>query len=440
MKHTFLLSLLLGIALQLSAQNFDQYFENKTLRINYLHIGDANTEEFEVKEYFAGGEWNGTREYLLDPHQYGNILFEVFDAATDQLIFSYSYSTLFDEYKTTERAKNEKMSFEECINMPFPKKRVKYTFTSISRKLERSLKLTAFFDPATSSVNPFKKEYKTMDLYIGGKSQNSLNIIFIPDGYAKSEKKKMKSDMERFAGYITNCSPFKENLGRLNIRAVEGYSKETGITDPNSGATKNTLLNSSYNVLDLDRYLMCLNVWKMNEVADDAPYNLIVIICNSEKYGGGGIYNFYATVNSIHERAAYVIVHELGHLLGGLGDEYYTSEVTVQDYYPEGIEPLEPNLTTLVDFNGKWKSSVSSSTPIPTPDTLEFSKRVGAFEGGGYSAKGVYRPYISCTMKDAVYDAFCPVCTKVLFDRFHYHANTGLNNNNILNINPNDKR
>ena len=429
MKKVFLLLLSFWITCQLQAQHFDQYFENKTLRIHYLHTGDARTEKFEIKEYFAGGEWNGTREYLIDPNQYGNILFQVYDASTEQLIFSRSYSTLFDEYKTTPRAEKETGAFEECVNMPFPKKSVKYTFTSISRKLEKTVSLTGYFNPEKETVTPFKKEYKTIDLHIGGDSKKCLDILFIPDGYAKADKKKMKTDMARFASYITKCSPFSDNLDRLNIRAIEGISKESGISNPNLGVKKNTLLNASYNVLDLDRYLMCLNVWKMNEIADDAPYDVIVLICNSPKYGGGGIYNFYATVNNEHEKSAYVIVHELGHLIAGLGDEYYTSEVTVQDFYPEGVEPLEPNLTTLTDFESKWKREVNKDTPIPTPNTDEYSKKVGVYEGGGYVAKGVYRPYPTCTMKEGIYNAFCPVCTITFFKLFDYYSNRKMEDN-----------
>jgi len=130
----------------------------------------------------------------------------------------------------------------------------------------------------------------------------------------------------------------------------------------------------------------------------------------------------------------------LGHLFGGLGDEYYTSEVTVQDFYPEGIEPLEPNLTTLVDFDKKWRRAVAESTPIPTPDTPEYNKQIGAFEGGGYTAKGVYRPYRSCTMKEGIYNAFCPVCTKVMFDTFNYYDNTVVPADNKININTIEKR
>lgn len=405
------------------AQHFDEFFVDKTLRIHYIHNGDARNEEFSVDSYHAGGKWNGTRKYLVDPFPYGNVRFDLYDSLTGQLIFTRYYSTLFDEYRTTEEAEKKMQSFEECVLLPFPRRTVKYTFTSISRIREMELKYAGYFNPMESGWQKFNKEYKVKNLHIGGKAENCLDILFIPDGYAKSDKKKMVRDMKRFASYITGCSPYKENTDRINIRAVLGYSDESGITDPNRKIFRNTLLNSRYNVLNVDRYLMCLHVWKMNEIADDAPYDAIVVICNSHKYGGGGIYNFYATVNSEHEKSAYVIVHELGHSIGGLGDEYFTSEVSVRDYYPEGAEPPEPNLTTLVHFENKWKEEISDTIPVPTPAIKEYENRIGVYEGGGYVAKGVYRPYQSCTMKDIKYNHFCPVCTKSLIKTFHYYSN-----------------
>ena len=166
------------------------------------------------------------------------------------------------------------------------------------------------------------------------------------------------------------------------------------------------MLNCTYNAIDLDRYLMCPGVWNLHEVADDAPYDAIIIICNSEKYGGGGIYNFYCTVYNHGEYPDYVVVHEMGHLIGGLADEYYTSEVSVQDFYPEGVEPTEPNLTTLVDFDSKWKDKVESGTPIPTPPV----------------AKGVYRPSLHCTMNSIIYNDFCPVCRETLEKVIRYYS------------------
>lgn len=422
MRKIVLLCLAFLCSLWASAQNFDQYFENKTLRINYLHIGKFDSEKFEMKDYQAGGIWSGTRQNLIAPNRYGDVSFEVFDSVSNKLIFSRSYSCLFNEYRASERGKTEEGAFEECILLPYPKNPIRFTITSFNRRNEGTILYTGYYNPKSTPTRSFSQEYKTMDLHIGGKPEECLDILFIPDGYAKSDKKQMAADMKRFAGYVMNCSPYKEHQKEVNIRAIVGYSEESGITDPNAGIRRSTLLNSTYNVTDVDRYLMCLNVWRMNDIADDAPYDAIVIICNSKKYGGGGIYNFYATVCNGAPQADFVIVHEMGHSIGGLADEYYTSEVGVSDYYPTDVEPIEPNVTTLVDFDSKWKDMLDPATPVPTPVTLQYDTTLGVFEGAGYVAEGVYRPWRHCTMKEIIYDNFCPVCTKIIEEAIHYYS------------------
>ena len=405
-----------------NCQDFNKYFIDKTLRVNYLHIGNSDLDSIGLADFYAGGRWNGTRSHLVEKNRLGDVLVEVFDSLSNVLIFSRSYSCLFNEYRTTERALLETAAFEESVNIPFPKSSIRIVFTSFDRKHKAQKLYEGYFNPETTVYKQFVKEYKTVDLHIGGSSDTCIDILFLPDGYSLDDKKLMKNDLKRFASYIMNCSPYKEYKNRVNIRAVKAYSPQSGITDPNQGVFKQTILNTSYNTIDVDRYLMCLNVWKMHDIADDAPYDMLVILANSPKYGGGGIYNFYATVNNHHTNSDYVVVHELGHLIAGLADEYYTSEVSVTDYYPEGVEPVEPNVTTLVDFDSKWKNMLDAKTPVPTPATENYANVLGVYEGGGYVAEGVYRPWLHCTMKEIRYDAFCPVCSKALIDAFLYFS------------------
>ena len=418
----FTLVFFLGIAF---AQHFDQFFENKNLRVNYLHIGNLTQEALKIDHFTAGGTWNGTRQFLVEPNMYGDIVVELFDSVSNKLIYSRSYSCLFTEYRTTEKGETEIASMEESVNVPFPKNTVKLKFTSYDRKRVGAVLSESYFNPKTTPTEPLVKNYSTMNLHIGNTPDKAIDILFIPDGYAKSDAKLLKKDMKRFASYVMNCSPYKEMKNKVNIRAIKGYSEDSGITQPQNDIYKKTLVNTAYNALDLDRYLMCLGVWNLYDVADDAPFDAIVIICNSEKYGGGGIYNFYCTVYNHGEYPDYVIVHEMGHLIGGLADEYYTSEVSVQDFYPSDVEPVEPNLTTLVDFDSKWKNMLDENTPIPTPvtgkGTPEYDQ-LGVYEGGGYVAKGVYRPAQHCTMHQIRYNDFCPVCKKTLEEVIDYYA------------------
>lgn len=420
-KYLFLM-MLLCLASYISAQDFEQFFENKTLRIDYKHIGNSQLEKIEVEDYHVGAQWEGTTSHLIEPKRLGGLVFEAFDALSGQLIYSRSHDCLFSEYRTTEKGEKEIGTFEECVRMPLPKMMVKYKFTSYDRHNIPTELYQGVFDPQSTAYKNITKQNKVKNLHIGGPVNNALDILFIPDGYTKSDKKKMKSDFKKFTSYIMNCSPYKYMNKHVNIRAIEAFSEESGITDPNQNVYKKTLLNCSYNVIEVDRYLMCLEVWKMHEIADDAPYDFIILLCNSPKYGGGGIYNFYCTVNNEDVNSNYVIVHEMGHLIGGLADEYYTSEVSVRDFYPEGVEPVEPNLTTLVDFDAKWKNMLDSDTPVPTPATKEYKDKLGVYEGGGYVAEGVYRPVQECTMHQIKYDHFCPVCLKALEEAILFYS------------------
>ena len=108
-----------------------------------------------------------------------------------------------------------------------------------------------------------------------------------------------------------------------------------------------------------------------------------------------------------------VVIHEFGHAFGGLADEYFNSAVAYSDYFPLDVEPWNPNLTTLVDFGRKWGDLIQDGTPVPTPPDDQFLTRVGVYEGGGYVAKGVFRPMIDCLMHSNE-ATFCPVCQRAI--------------------------
>jgi hypothetical protein len=181
-------------------------------------------------------------------------------------------------------------------------------------------------------------------------------------------------------------------------------------------------MNFSYYTTGVERYLMSLDIKSIRDIAANVPYDNICVISNSSKYGGGAIYNYYTSFPSDDQYGPYLIVHEFGHHFCALGDEYYTSQVSVEDYYKFDVEPYEPNLTTLVNFDKKWKNLIEQGIPVPTPATDEYKGKLGVFEGGGYVAKGVYRPMIDCTMKSKTYNNFCPVCTKAIIDMIYYYS------------------
>ena len=229
-------------------------------------------------------------------------------------------------------------------------------------------------------------------------------------------------DAQRFKDYLLKCAPYSSLADKINIWVVPAASKQSGTDIPGKEIWRNTLFDSHFYTFGTERYLNTVNNKQVRDVAANAPYDQIYILVNSSKYGGAGIYNYYSICTADDKNSNFVFTHEFGHAFAGLGDEYYTSDVSVEDFYDLKSEPWEPNLTTMVDFDKKWKTLVEEGIPVPTPATKEFKDKTGVFEGGGYVEKGVYRPSLDCSMKSVKYDYFCEVCTRAIIQMVEFYA------------------
>ena len=403
--------------------NFDDYFEDKTLRLDYFHSGDKENDFYSFDEMIEEPFWGGSKVNLIDKFNYGKYKFEVYDAASNQIIYSRGYSTLFNEWQTTEEAKQTTRTFSETVTFPFPKIPVVVKFYASNRKNEWIKKFEYSVDPENYFIKSERvAEFKKFEVLNSGDPSVKVDIVIIPEGYTNDEMNLFKEDCKRFSGYLFNSSPFKENKDKFNIWGVEAPSIESGTDIPKENIWKKTLINSTFYTFDLERYLMTYDNKTLRNIASNAPYDQIYILVNSDKYGGGAIYNHYSVCVNDNKYSEFVFVHEFGHGFASLADEYYTSDVAYEDFYPLDVEPTDPNLTTLVDFDSKWKDLVDDGTPIPTPDTDEYKNKVGAFEGGGYMEKGLFRPAHNCTMKSISVDNFCPVCTKAIQEMINFYS------------------
>ena len=398
-----------------SQVNFDEYFLNKTLRLDYYHTGNKENDSYSFDELIEEPYWGGSKVNLIDTLNYGRYEFIVHDMESGKVIYSKGYSTLFNEWQTTEEAKHTTRTFSETVTFPYPKNPVKVEFYSRNRLNEPVKKFEYQVDPENYFIKTERIEkFDTVNVVVSGDPSVNVDIVIIPDGYTQEEMEKFKSDCKRFTGYLFNCSPFKENKDKFNIRGVLAPSKDSGTDIPAEDVWKNTVVNTTFYTFDLERYLMTTDNKTLRDIASNVPYDQIYILVNSDKYGGGSIYNLYSVCTSDNKFGEFTFTHEFGHGFASLADEYYTSDVAYQDFYPLDVEPLDPNITTLVNFETKWKDMVDDDTPIPTPATSEYENKVGAFEGGGYVEKGVYRPMQDCTMKSIVVDKFCPVCKRAI--------------------------
>jgi len=415
MMMKLILFLIISVTVAYSQIQFEDYFENKTLRLDYYHTGDSVNHYYSFDELIEEPYWGGSKVNLIDQFNYGRYKFEVYDEASHTLIYSRGYSTLFNEWQTTEEAKHTVKTFSETVVFPYPKDPVIVKFYAANRKNEWIKKFEYEIDPENYFIKQERvAEFENFEVLKSGDPAVKVDIVIIPEGYTESEMEKFKTDCQRFSGYLFNSSPFKENKDKFNIWGIEAPSEESGTDIPKDDVWKKTIVNSSFYTFDTERYLMTADNKTLRNLAANAPYDQIYILVNSDKYGGGAIYNHYSLCVSDNEHAEFIFVHEFGHGFVSLADEYYTSDVAYQNFYPLDVEPTDPNLTTLVNFDSKWKDLVVEGTPIPTPDIEEYSAKVGAFEGGGYMEKGIYRPCEDCTMKSIKIDNFCPVCKRAI--------------------------
>lgn len=421
MKTLFLFLFLLGSA-SVFAQ-FDASFFPKTMRVDYFRCGNADAEEIYLDEIQEEPYWGGSQINLIDTVGYGNYFLKLYDLETGSLIYSRGYNNLFGEWQTTNEAKETRKCYTESVVFPFPRKDARLVLESRNKKGDF---VKRFEQKITIDSYLIKKEvrsYQTFDVVYSGTPAGCIDVVLLSEGYSADQYDLFKADCKKFADAIFSFSPYKENKHRFNVRGVWAPSLVSGVDIPGDHVWKETTLNSNFYTFDSERYLMTGDYKSVRNLASVVPYDFIYIIANTKKYGGGAIYNYYGISSTGQEDSyAKVYVHEFGHLFLGLADEY-EGDTSYNDFYPKDVEPWEPNITNLIDFDRKWKDKLPQGTPVPTPADAKYSGKTGVFEGGGYCTKGMYRPAVKCLMRSFhQVDDFCPVCTDAIQKQIEFYS------------------
>ncbi|MFL6194791.1 MAG: M64 family metallopeptidase [Thermoanaerobaculia bacterium] len=462
-----LLALVLTLAAFAPASGFDARFDSRftgrAMRFDYFHGGTAKEEHVSLGGLRLEGDWPGSRVHLLDDSNLGKYLFEVIDPATNQVVWSRGFSSIYGEWETTgEAGAGTWRTFRE--SMRFPEPRGKAQLVIKKRGADGAFReiFSTLADPASRAVDrsPVISTGKVWTVFESGPPAVKVDLLLLGDGYSASESEKFHADVKRLTEALFAAEPFKSHRGDFNVRAVDLPAPASGVTDPRTGAWRKTPLGLTYNAFDSERYVLTFEDQAVREAAAQAPYDTLILLANGRKYGGGGIYNLWNTAAVDSAESAYLVVHEFGHSFAGLGDEYYTSQVAYETFNPPGSEPWEPNVTALLDAKDfKWKDLVSPGTPLPTPwnqepfdkTMLAFEKtrrelreknapeeqmealfrevretttpmlrgekyfgKTGAFQGASYEAKGLYRPEVDCIMFSRNPKAFCAVCARAI--------------------------
>ena len=457
-------TLLVSVTWQDRRSPFDASFTGATMRVDYFHTGGPTSgETIALDRVVDDGDWPGSRTQLVDATNLGKYRFEVRNKRTQDLMYSRGFASIYGEWETTAEQKTLHRTFHESLRFPWPREPIVVTLSKRQADNSFASIWTTGIDPGSRLVvaAPIRQHSgRVWPVFINGPAATKVDLLVIGEGYTAREMAKFHADVKRLLPALFEQEPFKGRRADFNVRALDLPSAESGIHRPNAGVFRRTPLSTEYNVFDSERYVLTLDNRALRDAAAAAPYEFIEILVNDKTYGGGGIFNDQATTSVDSAFSPYVFVHEFGHHFAALADEYYTSDVAYETGAAVKPEPWEPNITALHDpAQLKWRDLVTAGTPLPTPwnkdefekhtagiqqrrreirarnapesemdalfreqeawdtkflSSMTSSGRVGAFEGAGYEARGLYRPEADCIMftRDPV--GFCRVCRRAI--------------------------
>ncbi len=469
----------------LGNETFESHFLNETLRVDYYHLGDSKLEIVTLHRLYRYKGWAGSTGKLIDKDQAGKYAVNVFDREGKVLLFRHNYNSIFEEYQTTDDALNgRKRTYQESVLIPFPKEPVLLTIESRDKNNKFHDVFRSVIDPENTHICRREKDRAVAIGTISGTDDphRKVDLLLIAEGYCDKEQDKFNRDAARLAEIFLKTEPYSSLRDLFTIRTAFRASADNGCTEPDFGKFRYTALSCSFDALGSERYLLTENYWDVMDVACNATWDSTIIIANSSRYGGGGIFNFMATCTSDNQWTSYVFLHEFGHSFAGLADEYYTSKVEYNDFHPIDREPLAANITAMPDREKlKWKSLCEPGIELPTPwakkeyddhdrgyqkkrdqlyEQLQNAKRrnapkeeiaqmeleqselsrktaqesdeillsspnygkVGAFEGAGYRTEGLYRSMVDCIMFSKGQKPFCRVCREALKKRILFYC------------------
>ena len=422
-KHILFLLCLIAVS-STRAQVFADHFADKTLRVDYIFNGNASGQAICLDGLSALPTWAGRKHHLAELPLQGNGQIVMRNAASGKTIYTTSFSSLFQEWLETDEARNVTKGFENTFLLPYPLQPVEIEITLLDPRRNVRASMKHIVHPNDVLIEQKGNSHITPHKYLlhNDSPEKCIDVAILAEGYTLQEMQAFYEDADIACKSIFDHEPFKSMKKRFNVVAVASPSTDSGVSVPRLNEWKHTAFSSHFSTFYSDRYLTTSRVKAIHDALAGIPYEHIIILANTEEYGGGGIYNSYTLTTAHHPMFRPVVVHEFGHSFGGLADEYFYDNDVMTDTYPLDIEPWEQNISTQVDFAAKWKDMLSENTPVPTPAEVSENYPTGVYEGGGYSAKGIFRPAENCRMRTNEYPAFCPVCQRALRKSIEFYT------------------
>lgn len=414
MKLLILILISMGTTQVFSNNFYNSFFTKERLRIDYYMYAEKDNIEVHIKDIVKESRWAGIKNKKLNHSFGGNFKYQLIEIKSGELIFEKGFSSLVEEWQSSEL--NEKRrKFEMVAVMPCPKNDVNYKILQWDmhkgKYTEVFSKVIIMSDIGMSKLNADLRSTRTQADYT---TDSIVDVVILSEGYTKNEEEMFIADCKHFEEYVFSVSPFDEYKSKFRIKNVFLPSEESGTSMTDGHTKRKTNLESSFYTFGEPRYLTTESLFKVHDMLANIDYDCIIIVVNTDVYGGAGFYNTYAITSTRNPNSLEVFIHEFGHSFAGLADEYFYEHDDVLDaMYDINIEPWEANITSKVNFASKWEQLIKKGI-----------EGVGLYEGAGYLTKGMYRGEDNCKMRE-LSKPFCTVCNQHIIDIINYNIGQG---------------
>ncbi len=387
-RKILLVLMALVCAAGVGAREFADGLADSTMRINATLINHGQ-RTITIAPKAKLPRWYGRRVNLSTLHYPSNMTMVLTDAATGDTIFIDSKYLPVDRYTPDS-------PLVTPVILPLPKRDAVLTLSTkgtgkhsfpITRAMLDTLQVRG-----QTPANPTVTIREALD------PKHAVYLAIVAEGYTPEEMPKFLERANQLDSALMSHPAFGRYRERFTITAVCIPSAESGVSRPSKGQVVNTPLGSHFDSYSLDRLLTIPDIMPLWDALEGAPADHVIVLANTDNYGGSGPYHDYCIGAADDYWAFQVIVHEFAHTFARLADEY---EAGYTIYYSPDQEPCEPNITTKADFSKKWQHLIDRG-------------EAGLYEGAGYQSTGVWRGAETCLMR-AVGDLyFCPVCTDAI--------------------------
>ena len=402
------------------AQKLEDHFENKSLRVDYVFaVSDGKPKAF-LDGITALTKWQGRHTQLTTTPIQGDGQIRVYNQ-NQKLIYVEPFSSLFQEWLSIESSQKQAKSFENSFFIPFPKDKVTVKLVGFDAFSQEQLLIEHTIDPSDLLIRQASAPHKkTHTILHSSTLPHPIRIAIIAEGYSSKEQKKFLKQAKQVVHEFFSYKIFKDYQNHFEFIAVPLVSPESGVSIPSKHIWKKSALQSHFDTFYSERYLTIPAIKNMHQQLENFPYQHVVVLANTNTYGGGGILNSFTITTTETKNFARVVVHEIGHSIFGLADEYfYPTDALTLPQTPQS-EPWQQNITSLSRFDTKWSNLLDPQTPIPTPENVKNTYPLGVYEG--LPGNGYYKPSHSCRMLDNTSPDFCKVCNRAIEEMILFYT------------------